>query len=68
MKIRSFAETDTLHIEFGTRDIVGTRDLDESTTIDVDAGGPLVAITLEHARPPHGRRPTDGRRDSSLSP
>jgi uncharacterized protein YuzE len=48
MKIRYFADTDTLYIEL-TRDIVETRDLDETTTLDLDAEGRLVAITLEHA-------------------
>ena len=28
---------------------VETRDLDENTQIDLDAGGSLCAITLEHA-------------------
>jgi len=49
MKIRYFEDTDTLYIEFRDREIVETRDLDENTTIDVDAEGNVLAITFEHA-------------------
>ena len=49
MRIRYFAETDTLYIEFSDRGIVHTRDLDESTTLGVDAEGNVLALTLEHA-------------------
>lgn len=49
MKIRYFADTDTLYIEFRDQGIVDTRDLDENTTMDVDADGNVLALTLEHA-------------------
>lgn len=49
MKIRYFADTDTLYIEFRTKGIVDTRDLDENTTLDLDAEGNVMALTLEHA-------------------
>ncbi len=49
MKIRYFANTDTLYIEFRDQGIVDTRDLDENTTLDVDAEGNVLALTLEHA-------------------
>ncbi len=49
MKIRYFAETDTLHIEFHNVPIVETRDLDENTLLEVDAEGNISAITVEHA-------------------
>jgi uncharacterized protein YuzE len=49
MKIRYFEDTDTLYIEFRDWQIVETRDLDENTTIDVDAEGNVLAITFEHA-------------------
>jgi uncharacterized protein YuzE len=49
MKIRYFADTDTLYIEFRDHGIVDTRDLDENTTMDVDAEGNVLALTLEHA-------------------
>ena len=49
MKIRYFAETDTLHIEFRNDAVAETRDLDENTLLDVDAAGNICAITVEHA-------------------
>lgn len=49
MKIRYFAETDTLLIEFRDALVADTRDLDENTVLDVDAAGNICAITVEHA-------------------
>ncbi len=49
MKIRYFADTDTLHIEFRDVPVAETRDLDENTLLDVDAKGEICAITVEHA-------------------
>jgi uncharacterized protein YuzE len=49
MKIRYFAETDTLHIEFRNVPIVESRDLDENTLLEIDAQGNISAITVEHA-------------------
>lgn len=49
MKIRYFAETDTLHIEFRNAPVSETRDLDENTLLDIDAEGNISAITVEHA-------------------
>ena len=49
MKIKYFEDTDTLYIEFRDREIADTRDLDENTTMDVDAEGNVLAITFEHA-------------------
>lgn len=49
MKIRYFADTDTLYIELRDQGIVDTRDLDENTTVDLDAEGNVMALTLEHA-------------------
>jgi len=49
VRIRYFAETDTLHIEFRDVPVVETRDLDENTMLDVDAKGDISAITIEHA-------------------
>ncbi len=49
MKIRYFAETDTLYIEFRDLPVADTRDLDENTLLDVDAEGNICAITVEHA-------------------
>jgi uncharacterized protein YuzE len=49
MKIRYFADTDTLYIEFREQPVAETRDLDENTMLDVDAEGNICAITVEHA-------------------
>jgi uncharacterized protein YuzE len=49
MKIRYFEDTDTLYIEFRDSGIAETKDLDENTTIDVDAQGNVLGITFEHA-------------------
>lgn len=49
MRIRYFAGTDTLLIEFRDASVAETRDLDENTLLDVDANGNVCAITIEHA-------------------
>jgi len=49
VKIRYFQDTDTLYIEFRQAPVAETRDLDEDTQIDLDAGGNLCSLTLEHA-------------------
>ena len=49
MRIRYFAGTDTLLIEFRDVAVAETRDLDENTVLDVDANGNICAITIEHA-------------------
>lgn len=49
MRVRYFERTDTLLIEFRDAPIAETRDLDESTTLDLDADGNLCAMTIEHA-------------------
>ena len=49
MKIKYFADTDTLYIEFKPSPVSETRDLDENTLLDVDAQGNICSITMEHA-------------------
>lgn len=49
MRIRYFKDTDTLLIEFKDAPVSETRDLDENTTLDVDAHGNICSITVEHA-------------------
>lgn len=49
MKVSYFRDTDTLYIEFRVDDIAESKDLDENTTLDVDAKGNVCAITFEHA-------------------
>ncbi|MCC6169490.1 MAG: DUF2283 domain-containing protein [Caldilineaceae bacterium] len=49
MKIRYFADTDTMYIEFSERPSAETREINENILLDLDADGVLVAITAEHA-------------------
>ncbi len=49
MKVRYFADTDTLLIEFRDSLVIETRDSDENTVLDVDAQGNICCITVEHA-------------------
>ena len=49
MKVRYFADTDTLLIEFLNAPVIETRDLDENTVLDVDGQGNICSITVEHA-------------------
>lgn len=49
MKVKYFADTDTLYIEFRDSDIAASKDLDENTVLDVDDQGNVCAITFEHA-------------------
>ncbi|MEO5364605.1 MAG: DUF2283 domain-containing protein [Magnetococcus sp. DMHC-8] len=50
MKIRYFADTDTLYIQFRDSEIVESRDIDEGTLVELDGNGHLCAMTVEHAR------------------
>jgi uncharacterized protein YuzE len=50
MQVKYFQDTDTVYIELRASDIVETKDLDENTQLDVDRGGNICAITIEHAR------------------
>ena len=50
MKIQYFQETDTLYIEFKAAEVAETRDLDETTLLDLDREGNIRGITFEHAR------------------
>lgn len=49
MKVRYFADTDTMLIEFSDATVAETRDLDENTLLDMDASGNICSITIEHA-------------------
>ncbi len=50
MKVKYFQDTDTLYIEFRPGDLAETKDLDKNTQVDVDRGGNICAITIEHAK------------------
>ena len=49
MKVRYFADTDTLLIEFRDVPVAETRDLDENTLLDVDVEGNICSITVDQA-------------------
>ena len=49
MKIKYFADTDTLYIELRANVAVETRDVDEDTLVDLDNTGSICGITIEHA-------------------
>jgi uncharacterized protein YuzE len=49
MKVKYFADTDTMLIEFREAQVAETRDLDEDTVLDIDAHGNICSITVEHA-------------------
>ena len=50
MKIRYFADTDTLYIVFSQKTPAETQDLDENTLLDLDEDGQLCSMTIEHAK------------------
>ena len=49
MRIRYFEDTDTAMVEIGQAEVAETRELSEDVYLDLDAGGRVVAITIEHA-------------------
>jgi uncharacterized protein YuzE len=49
MRIRYFADTDTVYVELTDKPVAETRDLNANTLVDFDDEGNLVALTLEHA-------------------
>lgn len=49
MKVKYFQDTDTLYIEFRVAEVAETKDLDETTLLDLDSSGQICSITIEHA-------------------
>jgi uncharacterized protein YuzE len=50
MKIKYFSDTDTALVEFSSRAVAETKEINENIYIDMDRSGNLVAMTIEHAR------------------
>lgn len=50
MKIKYFADTDTVLIEFSNHVVAETKEVSENLYIDLDKKGNLVSMTIEHAR------------------
>jgi uncharacterized protein YuzE len=57
VKVRYFADTDTMLIQLSDAQVSETRDLNEDTLLDLDSAGNICAITIEHpsrrANAPH---------------
>ena len=49
MKIKYFTDTDTALVEFSQTPVVETREVSEKISIDLDAQGNVVNMTIEHA-------------------
>lgn len=49
MKVRYFADTDTLLIALSDKRIAETRDLNDNILVELDDDGRLVSMTIEHA-------------------
>jgi uncharacterized protein YuzE len=50
MKVRYFSDTDTMLIEFRDEPVAETRELDESTILDLDAKDNIRSSTLQRVR------------------
>jgi uncharacterized protein YuzE len=50
MELKYFSDTDTLLINFAHKDIVETRDINETIMVELDRDGHLVSMTVEHAK------------------
>jgi len=50
MKIKYFTDTDTAFVEFSQTPVVETREVSEKISIDLDAQGNVVNMTIEHAK------------------
>jgi uncharacterized protein YuzE len=50
MKIRYFADTDTVLIEFSLAPVMETKEITENLYVDLDENGNLVSMTIEHAK------------------
>ncbi len=55
MKVKYFAETDTLYIELNDRPVIQTSELNENVLVDIDQDGKVVALTIEHAMEHSGK-------------
>ena len=50
MRVKYFADTDTALVEFTDHEVVETKEISETTYVDLDRNGNLVSMTIEHAR------------------
>lgn len=50
MKIQYFPDTDTALVEFSSKEVSETKEINENIYLDLDSEGNLVSMTIEHAR------------------
>ena len=50
MKIKYFPDTDTALVEFSTKAVDETKEINENIYIDLDCHGGIVTMTIEHAK------------------
>ncbi len=50
MKVKYYADTDTVYIELLDNPVFETQEISENILIDVDDKGNLVSMTIEHAK------------------
>ncbi len=50
MRVKYFSDTDTALIEFSSRTISETKEINENIYLDLDEKGNLVSMTIEHAK------------------
>ncbi|HEX9730216.1 MAG TPA: DUF2283 domain-containing protein [Gemmatimonadales bacterium] len=49
MNVKYFKDTDTALFEFSERPVEETRAISDNVSVDLDADGNLVSMTIEHA-------------------
>ena len=49
MRIKYFEDTDTALVEFSSNPPIETKELNENIYLDLDQGGRVVSMTIEHA-------------------
>ena len=50
MKVKYIPDTDTALVEFTTKEVYETKEINENIYIDLDRQGNLVSMTIEHAK------------------
>ena len=50
MNIKYFSDTDTALIEFSSKKVLETKEINQNIYIDLDDKGNLVSMTIEHAK------------------
>jgi len=50
MKVKYFSDTDTALVEFASNEVVETKEISENIYVDLDSGGNLINMTIEHAK------------------